>query len=131
MLIIVVLIVNSFALYTYYSKPTKVEWNKAANYIEGGENQTILFSGSSIPSTLIFDYYYHYDYRRTDLSQDPKGLDIISLNQSQVWLVLYKSKTRNWHELNSYKERLDACCELTDYKDFFEVRVYRYEVKFK
>lgn len=59
LLILILVLLNTFALYTYYTLPQKPQWREAVLFIEGFDLETdvILFDRGEGANRMIYDYY--------------------------------------------------------------------------
>lgn len=126
-LLILILILNSISLYTYYQTPTKPEWKNAVNYIEeNSENPLILFerAGSNVN---IYKYYSTKPHTSMNLTTrvndeyiqiEDKELE----NLENFWLVSSRVLFNKEH----YKNLLNKNYNLELQKEFKDIELYYY-----
>jgi hypothetical protein len=130
--IVAFVLLNCFALYTYYSGTTKPEWRKAVEFVDGNAvaGEVVVFDTGY--SEIIYDYYdgslevFGLVKRNADV-EDSKAYikQVISeLKQKNgVWLVLY----RNFVTKDFYKQELEKELTLVNSTEFFEIKVHHFK----
>jgi mannosyltransferase len=129
--VMLLLVLNIFALSVYYQTTTKAEWQEATEYISLQEDAAvILLDKGGFSGTFLLDYYLDgYQYIR--LTTQEAGGVIVSVdekvllreleNHKTFWLVL----ARNTNDF-SYYEELFSDYTLLESKQFVGIEVYWY-----
>lgn len=131
-LVVILVLLNIFALYDYYTEPKKPQWREAASFIEGvdADNMVLLFDRGAGGNRMIYDYY----------SKDPKETDKIDIatltyriSESELQLELKKYKFA-WLVLSKNKdlEYLDFMSnnyELVADKEYSKISIYLFRVE--
>jgi len=137
--ILVILIINSFSLSWYYAQPTKAEWKEAVHFIsssESGNAALVLLDSGGMANTFLLDYYSDGKFRIIPLTWADRAkvgrkleqlssaqvLEIVQ-GKKEVWLVL----SRNQETEDKYKEILDTFFTNDLYKEFYQIKSYRYK----
>ncbi len=131
-LLILVLALNSFALYSYYAKTTKPEWRETVEYINSNaqEGDAVVFDTGF--SEIIYNYYggkiewYGLETRPFSFEKNREYIESIKPELKQgtgVWLVLY----RNFVTKELYKESLGRDFRLVSEKEFKGIEIYYYK----
>jgi len=134
--LLAILLLNSFALYTYHNKIKKPQWKEAAHYIKinSDENPTLLFDISGNSSKWAFDAYFNAPYQRINLSRienfkiikmnDDKLLKMINQTQS-FWLIKYRSPDDHFNKLLEKGYEIELKKEFDCVKGSYKITVYR------
>ncbi len=132
-LALIVLLVNCFALFSYYSDTTKPEWKQAIAFIDGNAEKGEIALLDTGYSKMLFDYYSAKIpttgfIKRYATLQDNQDFLITTLPELKakkgIWLVL----ARNFLTKDLYKETLDKDDNFTliSEKQFLGVKIYHY-----
>ncbi len=126
-----VIVLNCFALYTYYSHSTKPEWRESVTYLnEHAQEGDVIVLDTGF-SEMLYRYYggeleaYGLMERPFSLSRHREYIEQIKPELKQkrgVWLVFY----RNFVTKDLYKESLEKNFTLVSEKEFKEIKVYQY-----
>lgn len=135
--------VNSFSFYQYYSQPTKAQWQEAVEFIElqsTSDSPIILLDKGGFSSRFLLDYYSQ-DYSQKSFSpreirlawSEGKGkmrrvnetaLVKVLDQQDDFWLVLSAQYERD----NYFRDLLDEIYLRDISKEFYRIGVYHYTI---
>jgi len=122
-ILIFILLISSFSLYSYYSKPTKEQWKEVAQYIENHEkySEIILFDYKSI--NLSFNLYYKGILEQQGLSEKKdSNIREIMKSKSGAWLII----SHNRRTQDFYKKQMNNDYTLEFEKQYKGIKLYYY-----
>ncbi|MBU1988491.1 MAG: glycosyltransferase family 39 protein, partial [Nanoarchaeota archaeon] len=106
-LVILIILLNFFALYTYYSSTLKEEWIPAMEFLEFTKDSTngMIFVDEGGANMYLIDYYYNGNMDAVELAWRNKMLSTEQVrdalqNKEFAWLIL----SRNWRRGEYYKK---------------------------
>ncbi|MBI1968624.1 glycosyltransferase family 39 protein [Candidatus Woesearchaeota archaeon] len=133
--VIILLIASFFSLGAYYSTPTKAQWKEAVAYIQEQTDghPTILLDRGGFSHLFLLRYYSQSPIDVIRLTWFEKWRDFHQLSAPELtekiagldkfWLVLSRNPDTN----DYFKQLLDNQAKLIDEKEFYQIKVYKYE----
>ncbi len=132
--LLLIMLMNAFALETYYRTPTKAQWKEAVGYIEshtadqpfilldkgGGSNYFLLQYYSSAPPLVV--NLTKVMGRDSFVQMKPEEVLEIVQGKKEFWLIL--SKNRETGEL--YKALLENNFALVETASWYQIEVYHF-----
>ena len=135
--IVVVLLVNIFALSAYYSQTTKAPWREAMSYIQerSPEPALLLLDKGGFSNEFLLRYYFKSNFSLVKLTSSEEWRTLDKMNDTEVWqsvegreefwLILYKNTCTK----DFYKNLLDTRYTSDVSADFKGIRVYHYHTR--
>jgi uncharacterized membrane protein len=141
----IIAVLSSFSLWSYYVYFEKEEWAKAADYIAQhvGRDELVLFNASWVQ--IPFEYYFRHYSTGADLRGLPVDLfqrgvlepkmteaDVPYLNElltghDRVWLVYSHDWYTDPHQI--IPRQLDARMRLVDHQEFVGLQVMEFQAE--
>jgi len=127
------LVSNALLLFEFYSKPQKMEWQKAIEYMNPEKDDVFVFSKGGY-YTIAFDYYTGNAYNVIELMWSEERIKKIITTEElkdrlsaveSFWLAAPRMKGKPIAQ----KEVIEKLYSQTDYKTFKNLEIYRYKHK--
>jgi len=134
LILIVILLFNSFTLFTYYTETTKAPWDKGINFVDKNSLETdtlILLDRSGSNFGLLQYHSLNKDFRIMNLTWGEKR-KLVKINESELFVKLNKEESfwlissRNIKTGTYYKDLLAKKYELIESKKYKEMEVYHF-----
>jgi hypothetical protein len=130
--LIVIIVLSSFGLYTYYTVDIKEQWRETADLVEAEsrEGDVIVFCESYVQRP--FDYYYGGELPEFGVSESADAEELASIinnvidERERLWLIVSNVST-----LPSVHDYLEGKYELLDWWGYRGIVVFLFDVSDK